>query len=143
MKDKTAATPENTTPTTPEATGRKPRGPNVLAGKSVKLVHNNKTGNYDMHFGDRKYQIRFQSPEANPVLANPLAGGMNHQSGPHSFYLSFIGDKLTLVTNLSSDTVEGETAEPVASVSVKLDSPLIQWIRVVTELSVDKALRLK
>ncbi len=143
MKDKAAATPENTAPVATETTGRKPRGPNVLAGKSVKLVHNVKTGNYDMHFGDRKYQIRFQSPEANPVLAYPLAGGMNHQSGPHSFHLSFDGDKLTRITNLSLDTAVGEFPEPVAAVSVKLDSPLVQWIRVIAELSVDKALRLK
>lgn len=142
MKDKTVATPENTAGAAPEATGRKPRGPNVLAGKSVKLVHNNKTGNYDLAFGDKKYQIRFQSPEANPVLAYPLAGGISHQSGPHSFHLTFTGDKLTHVTNLSVDS-DGEPTDPVASISVKLDSPLIKWIRVLTELSVEKALRLK
>lgn len=125
-----------------EPTLPRKRGPNVLAGKSFKLVYNPATMVYDLLFEGVTHQIVFMPPVHVEGLINPLAGGMLHQSGSHVFKLVFHERSLSYVLNQSVDREgDGELAT-VPSITVKMDSPLAAWIRVLKELTVNKALRL-
>ncbi|MNT10411.1 hypothetical protein D3C72_1452410 [compost metagenome] len=68
---------------------------------------------------------------------------MKHKSGRHEFTLEFEDDRLVEITNDAVDAAEGETVKRTASVTVAFNSPIKEWIRVILELPVEKALRTK
>jgi hypothetical protein len=134
-KRMTTPTAEQTVPT-PAAK----RGPRSFEGEVFTLVYNPETSHYDLAFEGKQYPIRFQAPEAFGALINPLAAGMKHKSGRHTFKLEFEEDRLSLITN--DDSADAEAAL-TRSVTVRFDSPIKEWIRVLLELPVEKALRTK
>lgn len=135
----TTPTAEQTVPT-PAAK----RGPRVFENTDIfTLVYNPETGHYDLAFEGKQFPIRFQAPESFSALIKPLAAGMKHKSGRHEFTLEFEDDRLVEITNDGSDAAEGSTVPRTGSVSVRFDSPIKEWIRVLLELPVEKALRTK
>jgi hypothetical protein len=132
-----------TEPTATVPTPATKRGPRTFEGESFALVYNPETGHYDLAFEGKNFPIRFQAPESFSALIKPLAAGMKHKSGRHEFTLEFEDDRLVEITNDSND---GDAASPVkrtASVSVAFNSPIKEWIRVLLELPVERALRTK
>lgn len=107
------------------------------------LTYNAETGHYDLSFEGRAFPIRFVAPGIFFTLINPLAAGMKHKSGRHNFTLEFEGDRLVSIINDDVDAAEGEVVPRTSSVSVRMDSPIKDWIKVIAELPVEKALRLK
>jgi len=131
------------TGTVPTPTAKK-RGIRVFEeNESFALVYNTETGHYDIYFEGKQYEIRFVPPAAFKNLVNPLAAGMKHTSGRHTFTLEFEGDRLVSITNDGNDAAEGESVKLSQSVQVTFGSPIKDWIRVLAELPVEKALRLK
>lgn len=130
-------------PTPNTDTMRKPRGPRSLTGKSFALVYNSKAGVYESQFDGRTRNIRFASPVQASGLIDPLAGGMLHASGRHKFKLGFTGDVLTTIINITTPLEDGEEHALVESVNVPFDSELAKWIRVVVDIDVVAAARLK
>ncbi|MNB98683.1 hypothetical protein D3C87_829360 [compost metagenome] len=135
----TTPTTEPTVPTTQAAK----RGPRTFEGECFSLVYNPETSHYDLAFEGKQYPIRFQAPAAFGALIKPLAAGMKHKSGRHEFTLEFEDDRLVEITNDAVDAAEGETVKRTASVTVAFNSPIKEWIRVILELPVEKALRTK
>ena len=129
--------------TVPTEKTTKPRGPRTFAGKSFALVYNRETEQYEMAFEGRNRAIRFESPVNASNLLNPLAGGMLHTSGRHKFKLSFHGDALSCIVNTTVDLPEGHEHVLVESVNVPFDSELAKWIRVLVEVDVVAAARIK
>jgi hypothetical protein len=139
---KAAMTEPTLNPT--EAGKGKARGIRVFKPtEAFTLIYNPETSHYDLAFEGKQHPIRFVAPEAFASLINPLAAGMKHKSGRHSFTLEFEGDRLVEITNDDSDAAEGETVKRSGSVNVTFNSPIKDWIRVIAELPVEKALRLK
>lgn len=131
------------TPTPTENTGKR-RGPRTFDGESVTLQRNLTTGVYDLAFEGRVFPIRFVAPESLSLLSDPLAAGITHSSGRHKFHLSFEQGRLVRIVNTATDTKpEEEQITLVNAVNVKVEEPLIQWIRVIVETSVLHALRSK
>lgn len=135
----TTPTAETTVPTTTPAK----RGPRTFEGNDIfTLVYNPETSHYDLAFEGKQFPIRFQAPESFSALIKPLAAGMKHKSGRHEFTLEFEDDRLVEIIN-DAPIADGATATRTASVSVRFDSPIKEWIRVILELPVEKALRTK
>lgn len=129
---------------TPNTDGmRAQRGPRTFAGKSFTLVYNRETEVYDSQFEGKQRSICFLSPVNAAGLINPLAGGMLHKSGRHNFKLEFAGKTLVSITNIDIPLAEGDEPKLVESVSVPFDSELAKWIRVIVDLDVVAAARLK
>lgn len=142
----TTTTPE--TQTTNEAnTTRRKSGPRTFEGESFSLVLNKTTGFYELLFEGRQFPIRFVPPAALTVLTNPLAGGLTHKSGRHSFTLNFAGSQGDRLVSIYNQQVVGGfepgKAPLTETVQVSIESELANWIRVITELSVVQALRTK
>lgn len=143
-----------TTPETPntqteeqQTPRRVSKGPRTFENESFSLVLNKTTGFYELAFEGKQYPIRFAPPEGLALLTNPLAGGLTHRSGRHTFTLTFggsFGDKLVSVINEGTRAGFEEKAVPKAeSVQVPVESDLAKWIVVQVELPVIKALRIK
>lgn len=125
----------------------KKRGIRTFENDQFALVLNKTTGFYDLAFEGKNHPIRFQAPEAIGLLSNPLAGGLTHKSGRHTFTLTFggsFGDKLVSIINEQSRAGFEKNAVPkTESVMVPVESELAKWIVVQVELPVVKALRVK
>lgn len=126
-------------------TMRAKRGPRSFEGKSVNLTYNPNTAVYDLVFEGRQWPVRFVSPVELELLDDPLAGGIGHTSGKHKFKLHFKDNRLVKIINLTVQESKDPNIEtkPSASVNVKLDDPLIRWMRAAVELDVISALRSK
>lgn len=136
-----------TEPTETTQTQGKKRGIRTFEGESFSLVLNKTTGFYELLFEGRQFPIRFEPPAALTVLTNPLANGLTHKSGRHSFTLSFAGSQGDRLVSIYNQQVtagfEPGKAPLTEMVQVPVESELANWIRVITELSVVQALRTK
>ncbi|QBJ02592.1 hypothetical protein MZD04_gp063 [Pseudomonas phage Psa21] len=117
------------------------RGTRSFTGEVFTLVYNTESGHYDIAFEGAQFPVRFVAPAAFDSLINPLAAGMKHKSGRHNFTLEFEGDSLVEITNDAA--VDGASVTRTASVTVPFDSSIVEWIRVIRELPVERALRIK
>ncbi|WDS62376.1 hypothetical protein [Pseudomonas phage D6] len=132
------------TTVTENATQAKARGPRVFKDtEAFTLVYNPETSHYDLAFEGRQFPIRFVAPAAFANLVNPLAAGMKHKSGRYNFKLEFEDDRLVEVTNEEADAAVGEPVKRTNQITVAFNSPIKEWIRVLAEMPVEKALRLK
>uniref|UniRef100_A0AB39CCI5 Uncharacterized protein n=1 Tax=Pseudomonas phage RVTF4 TaxID=3236931 RepID=A0AB39CCI5_9VIRU len=136
-----------TEPTDNVQTLGKKRGIRTFENDSFTLVLNKTSGFYDLAFEGKQYPIRFAAPEGLALLTNPLAGGLTHKSGRHTFTLTFagaFGDKLVSIVNEQvREGFEKNAVPKTEAVQVPVESDLAKWIVVAVEMPVIKALRLK
>jgi len=120
-------------------------GQRTFEGDQFALVYNKQTRVYDLTFEGRSFAIRFEAPESLRLLADPLAGGLVHKSGSHTFDLKFKDGKLVSVINKKHEGAfdPGVDLPQTDLVTVPVLSELAKWIVVTVDLPVVKALRTK